>query len=75
MLAFRSEAHVDRWRELQCLAKGAAFKPEQMWRLAHAWYWNRLDADWRRKGPDEVEALFAEIGLTGDFWRLRPAAA
>jgi hypothetical protein len=75
MLAFRSEEHVDRWRELQCLPKGAVFAPEQLWRLAHAWYSNRLAADWRRKTPDEVEALFADIGLIGDFWRLRPAAA
>lgn len=75
MLAFRSEGHVDRWRELQCLPKGAAFRPEQMWQLARAWYSNRLDPDWQRKTPDEVEALFAEIGLTGEFWRLRPAAA
>jgi hypothetical protein len=75
MLAFRSEEHVNRWRELQCLAKGAVFAPEQLWLLAHAWYSNRLDPDWRRKAPDEVESLFAEIGLAGDFWRLRPTAA
>ena len=75
MLAFRSEEHVDRWRELQCVSKGAAFSPEQMWRLAHGWYSNRLAPDWRRKTVDEIEALFADIGLTGDFWRLRAAAA
>jgi len=75
MLAFRSEEHVDRWRELQCLPKGAVFTPEQLWLLAQAWYSNRLAADWRRKTPDEVEALFADLGLIGDFWRLRPAAA
>jgi hypothetical protein len=75
MLAFRSEEHVNRWRELQCLSKGALFAPEQLWRLAHAWYVNRMSPGWRRKGPEEVEALFAEIGLTGEFWRLQPAPA
>lgn len=75
MLVFRSEEHVNRWRELQCLSKGAVFAPEQLWRLAQAWYSNRLARDWRRKTPDEAEALFADIGLEGDFWRLRPAAA
>jgi hypothetical protein len=75
MLAFRSEEHVNRWRELSCLAKGALFAPEQLWRLAHAWYADRMSPDWRRKTPDEAEAVFAEIGLTGDFWRLRPTAA
>jgi hypothetical protein len=72
MLAFRSEAHVARWRELQCLAKGAVFSPQQLWRLAQAWYSDRLAPDWRRRTPDEAEAVFADIGLTGDFWRLRP---
>jgi hypothetical protein len=75
MLAFRSEGHVDRWREQNCLAKGALFEPEQLWQLAHAWYSNRLDPDWRRKTPAEAEETFAGIGLTGDFWRLRPTAA
>jgi hypothetical protein len=75
MLAFRSEEHVNRWREQSCLAKGALFAPEQMWQLARAWYSRRMSADWQRKTPGEVEELFAGIGLTGDFWRLRPAAA
>jgi hypothetical protein len=75
MLAFRSEEHVDRWREQNCLAKGALFQPEQLWRLADAWYADRLSPDWRRKSPNEVESLFAEIGLRGDFWRLQPTPA
>jgi len=72
MLAFRSEEHVARWREQRCLAPGAVFSAEQMWRLAHEWYRDRLSPDWRRKTPDEAEALFAEVGLTGPFWQLRP---
>ena len=74
MLAFRSEAHVDRWREQRCLARGAVFTLEQCWRLADAWYANRMAPDWRRRMPEEAEALFAGIGLEGPFWRLRPAA-
>jgi hypothetical protein len=72
MLAFRSEEHVDRWREQRCLAPGALFSPEQMWRLASEWYKDRLSPDWRRKNVEEAEAVFAEIGLTGPFWQLRP---
>jgi hypothetical protein len=72
MLAFRSEEHIDRWRELQCLPRGAVFTPQQLWRLAQAWYSHRLDPDWRRRSPEETQAVFAEIGLTGDFWRLQP---
>ena len=72
MLAFRSEAHVDRWLEQRALERGAVLSLDQLWRLADAWYANRLARDWRRRRPDEAEALFAELGLTGDFWRLRP---
>ena len=45
--------------------------PDQMWRLAHAWFTDKLKPDWRRHTVDEAEAVFASIGLTGDFWRLR----
>jgi hypothetical protein len=71
MLAFRSEAHVERWREGLGLPRGALLTPEQQWRLAEAWYGNRLAPDWRRRTPEEAEALFAEVGLAGEFWRLR----
>ena len=73
MLAFRSEAHVERWLEQRGLERGAVFPLGQLWRLADAWYADRLAPDWRRRTPDEAEALFASLGLTGDFWRLRPA--
>ena len=72
MLAFRSEEHVNKWREQRCVAPGAVFSPEQMWRLADAWYKDRLSPDWRRKTAEEAEAVFAEIGLVGPFWQLRP---
>lgn len=72
MLAFRSEEHVDRWREQRCLAKGAAFEPEQLWRLAREWYRERLSPQWGRKTPDEAQAFFDQLGLTGPFWQLRP---
>jgi hypothetical protein len=73
MLAFRSEAHVDRWREQRCLPRGAVFSLDQVWGLADAWYANRLAPDWRRRTAEEAEALFAELGLTGEFWRLTAA--
>ena len=71
MLAFRSEGHVERWCETRGLERGAVFPLETCWRLADAWYANRLAPDWRRRTPEEAEALFAELGLTGHFWRLR----
>jgi hypothetical protein len=71
MLAFRSEEHVERWCEQRRIPRGAVFAAEQMWRLAHAWYADRMSPDWRRRTAGEAEALFAEIGLSGPFWRLR----
>ncbi len=71
MLAFRSEEHVDRWRAQRCLPRGAVFSLEQLWQLADAWYADRLAPDWRRRTAAEAEAVFASLGLAGDFWRLQ----
>ncbi len=40
------------------------------WRLAHAWYHDRLDPGWRRPAPAAAQELFASLGLRGAFWRL-----
>lgn len=45
--------------------------PAQAWRLADRWYRDKLTPDWRRFTVEEAEAILAEVGLTGDFWRLR----
>ena len=66
MLLFRAEEHVERAGQ----PRGAVFTPDQMWRLADIWYHDRADPSWRRKTAEEAEAIFAEIGLTGDFWRI-----
>ncbi len=71
MLAFRSEQHVDRWCEARGIPRGASFSLEQAWELGRRWYGDKLSPDWKRATPEEAEAVFAEIGLTGDFWRLR----
>jgi hypothetical protein len=39
------------------------------WELAKAWYSDRLSPEFRRRTPEETEALFAELGLVGSFWR------
>jgi hypothetical protein len=70
MLAFRSEAHVDEWCRQRRIEKGAVFALEQAWQLAHAWYADKLSPEWRRATPVEAQALFAGIGLRGDFWHL-----
>jgi Alkylmercury lyase len=70
MLAFRSEAHVDRWCEQTGLERGASFSLEQMWQLADSWYRNRLSPEWRRRAPEDAQRVLTDVGLVGDFWKL-----
>jgi len=69
MLIFRSEEHIDRWCMTWRLARGATLSVEQAWRLAHAWYRDRMSPGWRRRTVDEAHALFRSLELTSDFWR------
>ena len=70
MLLFRSEEHVGRWSERRGRSLGATLTPDQGWRLAEAWYADRLSPDWARKTPDEAQTVFDSIGLSGTFWAL-----
>jgi hypothetical protein len=70
MLAFRSDEHVERWCRQRRIPTGARFSLEQAWGLAQAWYGDKLSPEWRRATPEEAERRFADVGLTGDFWRL-----
>ena len=71
MLFFRSEELVRQW----CAAHGYPVRPlvrmDQLWALATTWYSTRLQADSRRPKPDEMVAIFAGLGLEGDFWNPR----
>ena len=72
MLLFRSEEHARSWRDAHGFPDATTISVETGWRLARAWYARKLRPDWRRHTLEEAETLFAELGLTGDFWRLRP---
>ena len=70
MLLFRSEEHLENWLRERTLDRGATLSVQQQWELARAWYGNRLDPGWRRRSADEAHAVFREVGLEGDFWKL-----
>jgi hypothetical protein len=71
MLLFRDEEHVDRWCAARDLPRGAVISPEQVWRLAQGWYRDKVHPSWRRHTLEEAETLFADVGLTAEFWNLR----
>ena len=68
MLLFRSEETVSAW----CAARNLPVRPmmtlDQLWTLASEWYANRLTAESRRPGPEEMVEIFTRIGLTDPFW-------
>lgn len=70
MRLFRSEEHVARWSEETGIPVGDVFSLDSLWRLAELWFADRLSPTWRRRTVDEANALFAEAGLAGAFWRL-----
>ena len=68
MNLFRSEEHVGRW--LGGREPGATISVVKLNELAHAWWHDRLDPDWRPHTRDQNQAILDGLGLTGDFWRL-----
>jgi hypothetical protein len=71
MLLFRSEGDIERWSAIRGIPRGEVMSVEQQWRLACAWFEDRLRPGYRRRTAPEAEAVFAEIGLTGPFWSLQ----
>jgi hypothetical protein len=70
MLLFRSDEHIEMWYRRRGIATGATLTLNQQWELARIWYADRMAPDWRRRTPEEAEAVFSSLGLTGVFWRL-----
>jgi hypothetical protein len=68
MLFFRSEELVKEW----CRERGLPQRPlvtlDQLWKLAEAWYRNRLTPEARRPMGDDMREIFERIGLQGPFW-------
>jgi hypothetical protein len=68
MLFFRSEELARSW----CSAHASPLRPlvriDQLWTLATTWYSTRLQENSRRPQADEMGAIFAGLGLKGDFW-------
>jgi hypothetical protein len=68
MLFFRSEERVREWCQAQNYPLRPLVRMDQLWVLATTWYSTRLQPDSRRPAPSEMRAIFAGLGLEGDFW-------
>jgi hypothetical protein len=68
MNLFRSEEHIERW--LARRAPGSTITVAKLSELAHAWWGDRLAADWQPHTRAQNQAILDRLELTGDFWRL-----
>jgi len=71
-LLFRSEEHVETWCWARSLRVGGTLSLDQASELAWIWFRDRLEPSWKRKTLEEAESIFGSLGLTGNFWKLRP---
>ena len=69
MRLLRSEEHLDRWLRENGWEAGASLSTTTLNELARAWWWTRLDPDWRPRAPAESQRILDEVGLRGEFWR------
>jgi hypothetical protein len=68
MNLFRSEEHLERW--LAGRGRGGTMSVDTLCELAHAWYADRLEADWRPHTLEQNQAILNNLSLTGEFWQL-----
>jgi hypothetical protein len=68
MNLFRSEEHIARW--LDGRDPGETIAVSTLSGLAHAWWADRLDPDWRPHSASQNQAILEQLGLTGPFWSL-----
>lgn len=68
MVLLRSEAEVDDWCRTNHEPRGEVLLLAQVWRLARAWYGDRMNPDFRGRSVESAHAIFRRVGLDTDFW-------
>jgi hypothetical protein len=68
MNLFRSEEHIVRW--LAGRPAGATIPITTLCDLAHAWWRDRIAADWQPHTRGQNQAILDGLGLTDPFWQL-----
>jgi hypothetical protein len=70
ILFFSSEARIDEWSKRHGRPKGAILEMPKALALADLWFGDYASPAWTRKTPEQAQAIFSELGLDPDFWRL-----
>ena len=70
MCLFRSEEELEDWLRTTGRARGGTMAVDTCWQLARTWYTDKGRPGYRRKTPEEAQAVFDSLGLTGPFWQL-----
>jgi hypothetical protein len=68
MNLFRSEEHLRTW--LGPRAAGPVLPVAKLSALAHAWWADRLDPDWRPRTREQNQAILDGLDLRGVAWEL-----
>ena len=67
---FRAPADVEAWCTRHRRPRGAVLTLPQIEDLGRRWYGRHFDEDWVKWTPAEAQAVFDQVGLTGDHWRV-----
>jgi hypothetical protein len=70
VLPFRRAEEVAPWCERHRIPRGELVPLDRALALGRAWYGRHLERDWRKWSAREAQAIFDEVGLSGDFWRV-----
>ena len=62
---------MDGWLARTGLPRGTVVTFTEMWALVQPWYRGRLSREWRGRTVEQAEQILEEVGMDGDFWRLR----
>ena len=69
MRFFRSEDTLREWQAGPGGAAGETLTARQVWDLSKLWYHNRLAPEYHGRSPEQVAAIFGQLGLTSPFWQ------
>jgi hypothetical protein len=70
MLFFATTHHLHSWREARPNAGGAELTVDLTLKLSDPIYSGKMELGYARPSHERLVALFRDLHLTGDFWRI-----